>query len=108
MSKKIVKARKPFEEALHGLLYDLFRSAGVGLSTMQIEQVRDTARRLADLIHAETKLANIEQLKRFQKPIVEAFEKFQEELDKKAEHGHEHTTLQRFHDSKTIVLPEGE
>ncbi len=71
--KKQINDRKPFEESLHGLIYDMFRRVGIGIGADKINSLRGVTRQIARTFIVESRLAAIMDLKALQTRIVGSF-----------------------------------
>lgn len=68
-SKTKIETRKPFEESLHGLLYDIFRRVGINIPVNKIDMFRSTIKKIAILIVTETKLVTLREVSELQKRV---------------------------------------
>ena len=76
-----IETRKPFEESMHGLLYDLFRRAGLNIPVGSIDLFRGTVKKLAILIVTETKLLVLKEVQALQDRIRSAVKSLGEIVD---------------------------
>lgn len=75
------KPRATFEEEFAGLIYDLFRSAGLPLHHNNQERVQKLSPRISSAISREARRTALDLVKRLQAATIDGFEKFGDSID---------------------------
>lgn len=75
-------SKQPFDEIIHGLFYDIVRSAGVSLNGNQLAKIRIQTAKLATVIEVQAELKAIEVAKRLQLAVTKGFKDMAKDIAK--------------------------
>ena len=75
------KTKAPFEEELAGLVYDMFKAAGLPIHQNNLEVVRKVTPRVGTALRDESRRTALELVKRLQEAVVKGFETFGTAVD---------------------------
>jgi len=75
------KSKAPFEEEFAGLIYDVFKAAGLPIHQNNLEVVRKVTPRVGTALRDESRRAALELVKRLQEATVRGFETFGTAVD---------------------------
>lgn len=76
-----VQKRKPFDETLHGFLFDALTLSGGTISVQANDRLRVVATKLAGVIQAESKIATLANMKKLQDALIATFDAYDKKLE---------------------------